>query len=64
MQKNNDLNEAIQNEKNILNDLTNLLNSIGEFTDNNITKPTTKFTDDYITKPFNSVIDEINKIGK
>ena len=55
-----DVNIAIEKEKNILDDLNNILNTIGEFTETNITKPATTFTEDFITGPILNVANGFN----
>ena len=54
------VNIAIEKERNILDDLNNILNTIGEFTETNITKPATLFTEDFITGPILNVTNGFN----
>tara|TARA_Y100000389_G_scaffold171324_1_gene178935 strand:- start:5837 stop:6037 length:201 start_codon:yes stop_codon:yes gene_type:complete len=57
-----DINISIEKERNILDDLNNILNIIGEFTDTNIGKPTIQLSEDYISKPIIKVTDDIKNI--
>ena len=54
------VNIAIEKERNILDDLNNILNTIGEFTETNITKPAALFTEDFITGPILNVTNGFN----
>ena len=45
--------DSMTKEKELLTELTNILDEIHKFTDKNITKPLNEFAETNITKPFN-----------
>ena len=49
--------DSMTKEKELLTELTNILDEIHKFTDKNITKPLNEFAETNITKPLNQLTD-------